>query len=150
VHVTWRYIGAELNIAQPAIKHNADISSTYLRPKGPVKQSSRWVYKRPVSRKISLSSNVWFVSGCCLKVSPAERLHCLIPFIKRTVRSRPNFGHYTETNTMITAAAAFRRPSPPSERRQLGGKLTVRCKDIETNSSSHRPSIRSFADDKSS
>jgi hypothetical protein len=27
---------------------------------------------------------------------------------------------------MITAAAAFRRPSPPSERRQLGGERTGR------------------------
>jgi len=29
-------------------------------------------------------------------------------------QNRPNFGHYTETNTMVAAAAAFRRPSPPS------------------------------------
>ncbi len=69
---------------------------------------------------------------------------------KQTVRSRPNSGHYDETNKVLSAAAAFRRPLPPSERRQLGGKLTVRFKDIETNSSSHRPSIRYFADDKSS
>ena len=44
--------------------------------------------------------------------------------IKLTVRSRPNFGHCTETNTVIAAAAAFRRPSPLSEWRQLGGKQT--------------------------
>jgi hypothetical protein len=42
----------------------------------------------------------------------------------QTVRNRPNFGHCTETKTVIAAAAAFRRPSPLSERLKLGGKLT--------------------------
>ena len=44
--------------------------------------------------------------------------------IKLTVRFRPNFGHCTETNTVIAVAAAFRRPSPLSERLQLGGMRT--------------------------
>ena len=43
---------------------------------------------------------------------------------KRTGRSRPNSGHHDETNTTISAAAAFRRPLPLSERPQLGGKRT--------------------------
>ena len=49
-----------------------------------------------------------------------------VPFraAKQTDRLRPNFGHCTETNTVNAAAAAFRRPSPLSERRQLGGKPT--------------------------
>jgi hypothetical protein len=42
----------------------------------------------------------------------------------RTVCSRPNFGRYTKANKVIAAAAAFRRPSPPSEQRQLGGMRT--------------------------
>jgi len=35
---------------------------------------------------------------------------CIAPFrpINRTVGSRPNFGYYTETNTVIDAAVAFR------------------------------------------
>jgi hypothetical protein len=43
---------------------------------------------------------------------------------KQTVRYRPNFGHCTETNTVIGAAAAFRRPPPLSERPQLGRERT--------------------------
>ena len=45
---------------------------------------------------------------------------------KQTASSRPNFGQYTEANTVVAAAAAFRRPPSPSERRQLGRELTVR------------------------
>ncbi len=54
---------------------------------------------------------------------------------KLSVRSRPNFGHCTETNTVIAAAAAFRRPSPLSERLQLGGKRIGSFQEIEANSS---------------
>jgi len=49
-----------------------------------------------------------------------------VPFraAKQTDRLRPNSGHHYETGAIISAAAAFRRPSPPSERRQLGGVQT--------------------------
>ena len=51
------------------------------------------------------------------------------------VRFRPISGHNDETNTLICAAAAFRPPSPLSERPQLGGVRTSRFRVMKTKSS---------------